>query len=72
MHCLFILPFICSYMWDLTSKTHIWCVSDFVLKIGYYTSSFNFVHCLYEVEEFMTHLFLVSNFGRNCLNCLDL
>jgi len=36
MHCLLILPFICSYMWDLTSKTHIWCVSDFVLKIGYY------------------------------------
>jgi len=36
MHCLLILPFIFSYMWDLTSKTHIWCVSDFVLKIGYY------------------------------------
>ena len=38
MHCLLILPFICSYMWDLTSKTHIWCVSDFVLKIGYYNT----------------------------------
>ena len=25
-------------MWDLTSKTHIWCISGFVLKIGYYTS----------------------------------
>jgi len=36
MHCLSILPLICSYMWDLTSKTHIWCISDFVLKIGYY------------------------------------
>jgi len=36
MHCLLILPLICSYMWDLTSKTHIWCISDFVLKIGYY------------------------------------
>ena len=37
MHCLLILPFICSYTWDLTPKTHIWCVFDFVLKIGYYT-----------------------------------
>ena len=37
MHCILILPFICSYMWDLTSRTHIRCVSDFVLKIGYYT-----------------------------------
>ena len=36
MHCLLISPLICSYMWDLTSKTHIWCISDFVLKIGYY------------------------------------
>jgi len=27
MHCPLILPFICSYMWDLTSKTHIWCIS---------------------------------------------
>ena len=38
MHCPLILSFICNYMWDLTSKTHIWCVSDFVLKIGYYSS----------------------------------
>ena len=37
MHCLLILPLICSYMWDLTSKTHIWCISGFVLKIGYYS-----------------------------------
>ena len=36
MHCLLILPLICSYMWDLTSKTHIWCISDFILKIEYY------------------------------------
>ena len=36
MHCLLILPLICSYMWDLVSKTHIWCISGFVLKIGYY------------------------------------
>ena len=36
MHCLLILPLICSYMRDLTSRTHIWCISDFVLKIGYY------------------------------------
>jgi len=36
MHCLLILPLTCSYMWDLVSKTHIWCISGFVLKIGYY------------------------------------
>jgi hypothetical protein len=36
MHCLLILSLICSYMWNLTSKTHIWCISGFVLKIGYY------------------------------------
>ena len=35
-HCLLILPLICSYMWDLTSWAHIWCVSDFVLKTGCY------------------------------------
>jgi len=29
----------CSYMWDLTSWAHIWCVSGFVLKIGCYTNS---------------------------------
>jgi len=39
MHCLLILLLICSYMWDLTSKTHIWCISDFVLKIWYYNST---------------------------------
>ena len=37
MHCSLILTLICSYMWDLTSKIHIWCISGFVLKIGYYT-----------------------------------
>jgi len=42
MHCLLILPLICSYMWDLTSKTHIWCISGFVVKIGYYNISFPF------------------------------
>ena len=31
-----ILPLICSCMWDLTFKTHIWRVFGFVLKIGYY------------------------------------
>ena len=36
MHCLLILPLTCSYMWDLTSKTHICCISSFVLKIEYY------------------------------------
>jgi len=38
MRCPLILPLICSYMWDLSSKTHIWCISDFVLKIGCYNS----------------------------------
>ena len=37
MHCLLILLLICSYMWDLTSKTHIWCIHDFILKIGCYS-----------------------------------
>jgi len=36
MHCLLILPLICSYMWELPSKTHIWCISGFALTIGYY------------------------------------
>ena len=36
-HCFLILPFICSYMWDLTFWAHIWCVSSFVLKTGCYT-----------------------------------
>ena len=36
MYCLLILLLICSYMCDLTSKPHIWCISGFVLKIGYY------------------------------------
>jgi len=40
MHCLLILPLICSYMWDLPFKIRIWCISDFVLKIGYYTPLF--------------------------------
>ena len=39
MHCPLILHLICSYMWDLTSKTHIWHICGFVLKIGYDTSS---------------------------------
>jgi hypothetical protein len=30
---------ICSYMCDLTSWAHIWCVSDFVLKTRCYISS---------------------------------
>jgi len=37
MHYLMILPLVCSYMGDLTSKTHIWCIYGFVLQIGYYT-----------------------------------
>jgi len=32
----FNVTLICSYMWDLTSKIHIWCISDFIFKIGYY------------------------------------
>ena len=36
MYCLLILPLICSYMWDLAFKTHIWCISGCILKIGYY------------------------------------
>ena len=35
-HCLLILPLIYSYMWDLTSWAHIWCVYGFVLKTGCY------------------------------------
>jgi len=36
MHCPLILPLICRYTRYLASKTHIWCISGFVLKIGYY------------------------------------
>ena len=35
-HCYLITPLICSYMWDLFLKTHIWCASGFVLKTGCY------------------------------------
>ena len=31
-----ILPFICSYMWDLISRAHIWCAFGFVLETGCY------------------------------------
>ena len=34
-----ILPFICSYMWDLISRAHIWCAFGFVLETGCYTSA---------------------------------
>ena len=34
----FDITLICSYMWDLTSWAHIWCVSSFVLKTGCFTS----------------------------------
>ena len=30
------ITLIYSYMWDLTSRAHIWCVFGFVLKIGCY------------------------------------
>ena len=30
--CYLITPLLCSYMWDLFLKTHIWCASGFVLK----------------------------------------
>ena len=29
-------PFICSYMWDLISRAHIWCAFGFVLETGCY------------------------------------
>ena len=32
----FDITLICSYMWDLTFRAHIWCVSGFVLKTGCY------------------------------------
>ena len=35
-HCYLISPLFCSYMWELILKTHIWCASGFVLKIGCY------------------------------------
>ena len=35
-----ILPFICSYMWGLITRAHIWCAFGFVLKTGCYTVYF--------------------------------
>ena len=57
MHCLLILPLICSYMRDLASTTHIWCISGFVLKIGYYIGLYKL---LYKVE-------VLLNLGKNNL-----
>ena len=55
MHCLLILPLICSYMWDLTSMTHIWCISGFVLKIEYY-----------KLEQYTNHIKRFENGSTHC------
>ena len=60
MHCLLILPLICSYMWDLASKTHIWCISGFVLKIGYYTCS-TFLLALHVSKNVLTSALLAAS-----------
>ena len=35
-HCEWYSPFICSYMWGLITRAHIWCAFGFVLETGCY------------------------------------
>ena len=60
MHCLLILPLICSYMRDLFSQTHIWCISGFILKIGYYNKLEKGTHSELKPEPYSPH---------GCMSC---